>query len=77
LKKAFKGVEMTTAKWTMNTGEQQDMLYPGARSNEKGCLQVWGGDALTVGTSKALIPFQPLTYKKRKNCTLALPKVLL
>jgi len=48
-KKAFKGVKMTTAKWTINTGEQQqhDLRYPAARFNEKGCLLVWGGDALT------------------------------
>ncbi len=40
---------MTTAKWTINTGEQQqhDLRYPAARFNEKGCLLVWGGDALT------------------------------
>jgi hypothetical protein len=38
---------MTTAKWTINTGEQQDFRYPAARFNEKWCLPVWGGDALT------------------------------
>jgi hypothetical protein len=27
---------MTTAKWTTNTGEQQDLRCPGARFNEKG-----------------------------------------
>jgi len=26
----------------------QDKCYPAARFNEKGCLQVWGGDALTL-----------------------------
>jgi hypothetical protein len=36
---------MTTAKWTINTGEQQHLRYPAARFNEKGCLPVWGGDA--------------------------------
>ncbi len=41
--KAFKGVKMTTAKWTISTGEQQQNLcYPAARFNEKGCLLVWG-----------------------------------
>jgi hypothetical protein len=35
----------------LNTGEEHklrypDARYPGARFNEKGCLQVWGGDAL-------------------------------
>jgi hypothetical protein len=30
----------------INTGAQQDLCYPAARFNEKGCLQVWGGDAL-------------------------------
>jgi hypothetical protein len=38
---------MTTAKSTTNTGVQQDLCYPAARFNEKGYLQVWGGDALT------------------------------
>ncbi len=38
---------MTTAEWTINTGDQQDLHYPGPRSNGKGCLPVWGGDALT------------------------------
>jgi hypothetical protein len=47
--KAFKGVKMITAKWTINTREQQDLRYPAARFNEKGCLQVWwSGDALLV-----------------------------
>ncbi len=31
----------------INTGAQQYLLYPAARFNEKGCLQGWGGDALT------------------------------
>jgi hypothetical protein len=39
---------MTTAKWTINTGEQQDLRDPAARFHEKGCLLVWGGDALTI-----------------------------
>jgi hypothetical protein len=38
---------MTTAKWTINTREQQDLHYPAARFNENGCLPVWGGNALT------------------------------
>jgi hypothetical protein len=38
---------MTTAKWTINTPEQQDLHYPAARFNEKGCLPEWGGDALS------------------------------
>jgi hypothetical protein len=29
-----------------NTGAQQDLHYLAAGFNEKGCLQVWGGDAL-------------------------------
>ncbi len=33
---------MTTAKWTINTGAQEDLGYPAARLNEKGCLPVWG-----------------------------------
>jgi hypothetical protein len=39
---------MTTAKWTINTREQQDLLHPAARFHEKVCLLMWGGDALTV-----------------------------
>jgi len=40
---------MTTAKWTINTGEQQqDLCYRAARFNEKGLLPVWGGDPLRV-----------------------------
>jgi hypothetical protein len=31
----------------INRGAQQDSRYPAARFNEKGCLKVWGGDALT------------------------------
>jgi hypothetical protein len=27
---------------------QQGLRYPDARFDEKGCLQVWGGDALTA-----------------------------
>jgi hypothetical protein len=34
---------MTTAKWTINSGEQQDLHYPAARFNEKGCSLVWDG----------------------------------
>jgi len=30
----------------INTGAQQDLRYPAARFNEKGCLQARGGDAL-------------------------------
>jgi hypothetical protein len=37
---------MTTAKWTSNSGEQQDLCYPAARFNKNGCLLVLGGDAL-------------------------------
>ncbi len=32
---------MTTAKWTMNTEQPQELRYPAARFNEKGCLPVW------------------------------------
>ncbi len=38
---------MTTAKWAINSGQQQDFHYPAARFNEKGCSLVWDGDALT------------------------------
>jgi hypothetical protein len=30
----------------IDTGAQQDLRHPAARFNEKGCLQVWRGDAL-------------------------------
>jgi len=45
---------MTTAKWTINTGEQQqqDLCYPAARSNEKGCLLVWGWRCCKAGGVK-------------------------
>jgi hypothetical protein len=39
---------MTTAKWTINTREQQDLPYPAARFNEKRHLPVCGGDALST-----------------------------
>jgi hypothetical protein len=32
----------------INTGAQQDSRYPAAKFNEKGSLQLWGGDALTT-----------------------------
>jgi len=36
-------VKIITAKWTsINRGSYQDLHYPVARFNEKGCLQVWG-----------------------------------
>jgi hypothetical protein len=41
---------MTTAKWTINTGEQLNLRSPAARVNEKG-LQMWGGDARNLITS--------------------------
>jgi len=30
----------------ISTGAQQDLRYPAPRFNEKGCLPVWGGDAV-------------------------------
>ncbi len=30
----------------INTGAQQDLHYLAGGINEKGCLEVWGGDAL-------------------------------
>jgi hypothetical protein len=46
-KKVLEGVKMTTAKWTINTGEQQDLHYPAARFNKNGCVcPCGGGDAL-------------------------------
>jgi hypothetical protein len=44
--KLVKGLKWTTAKWTINTREQQNLRYRAARFNEKGCLPVWDGDAL-------------------------------
>jgi hypothetical protein len=38
---------MTTAKWTITSGQQQDLHYPAARFNAKGRSLVWDGDALT------------------------------
>jgi hypothetical protein len=37
-----KRVQMNIDTWA-----QHDLCYPAARFNEKGCLQVWGGDALS------------------------------
>jgi len=46
---------MTTAKWTITTGKQQDLRYPAsARYNEKGRLPVWGGNALRCGNKSLL-----------------------
>jgi hypothetical protein len=40
---------MTTAKWTINTGVQQDFLpYPAARVNEKGCFAGVGVEMLKI-----------------------------
>jgi hypothetical protein len=36
----------------INTGAQEDLSYPAARFNEKGCLQVWGGDTLITAYGK-------------------------
>ncbi len=41
-RKLLKGVKMTTAKWTTNTREKQDLRYPAERFNEKRRLLVWG-----------------------------------
>jgi hypothetical protein len=43
-KKLLKGL-----KWTINTQEQQDLCYPAARFNEKGCLLVWGWRCSKLG----------------------------
>lgn len=37
---------MSTAKWTINTGEQEKLHFRAPRFNENGCLHVWCGDAL-------------------------------
>jgi hypothetical protein len=37
---------MTTVKWTINRGEQQDLRYPAARLNEKGFLASVGVEML-------------------------------
>jgi hypothetical protein len=36
----------------INTGAQQDGSCPAARFNEKGCLQVWGGETLITAYGK-------------------------
>jgi hypothetical protein len=33
---------MTTAKWTINTGEQRDLHYPASRFSEKGVFACVG-----------------------------------
>jgi hypothetical protein len=32
----------------IKTEEEHELRYPAARFNEKGCLQVWGGNALRM-----------------------------
>jgi hypothetical protein len=51
VEKSFKGVKMTTAKWTSIQERSRIQRYPAARFNEKGCLPVWGEDALKVQKS--------------------------
>jgi hypothetical protein len=41
---------MSTAKWTINTGKQQDLYFPAARFNEKVCLLGWGGVEMLLVT---------------------------
>jgi hypothetical protein len=43
----------------INTGLQQDSCYPDARFDEKGCVQVWGGDAL-IALPKNTLPIHLL-----------------
>jgi len=35
-------------KINIHTRAEQELCYPAATFNEKGCSQVWGGDALRV-----------------------------
>jgi hypothetical protein len=39
----------------INTGAQQYSRYPAAKFNEKGCLQLWGGDALTTPWGSSIL----------------------
>jgi hypothetical protein len=42
---------MTITKWTIitiNNKKQQDLYYHVARFKEKGCLLIWGEDALSI-----------------------------
>jgi len=41
----------------INTEAQQGLLYPNptSRFNEKGCLPVWGGDALSARGKRKLL----------------------
>jgi len=52
---------MTTAKWTSIQERSRIQRYPAARFNEKGCLRVWGGHALS--TSGAALKLQ------KSSCT--------
>jgi len=47
-KKILKGVKMTTAKWTINTGVQQDLGYHVARFMKRDVCRCGGGYALTL-----------------------------
>jgi len=51
----------------INTGLQQDSRYPDARFDEKGCLQVWCGDAL-IALPKNTLPIHLL----KPTCDFAL-----
>jgi hypothetical protein len=45
-KKLWKGLKMTTAKWTINTGAQQDLRYPAAKIEWKGVFADMGVEML-------------------------------
>jgi hypothetical protein len=50
----------------INTGAQQDLHHLTARFNQKGCLLVWGGDALRTPYRK----FSKIWHTTPHNCPL-------
>jgi hypothetical protein len=48
VEKAFQRGLNDHCKIDIHTGAEQELCYPAARFNEKGCLEVWGGDALRI-----------------------------
>jgi hypothetical protein len=52
----------------INRGAQQDSRYRGARLNEKGCLPVWGGDALTNKCQSTRVkPLEQFSFPHSEN----------
>jgi len=60
--KLYKGVKMTTTKWTWIQEP-----YPPARFNENGCLLVWGGDVLRASPPVLSMWLQTVKFIAKKS----------